>query len=325
MLKKKQGCLVSALLISLLAACGGGGGNGEGGASQVDIFANTNGLYVNENSSSARWVAEHPGDSRAAQIREQIVPNITAKWFGDWDPDIQAAVDSYVSAAAKLNKVPTLVAYNIPYRDLGGLAGGGAADELAYKSWIDKFADGIGKRAAVVVLEPDAIMQSNFLTKEQRASREMLFRYAARRFAEKSPNTWVYLDAGTYSVLTPDYIADELNKSGIREFHGFSLNVSSTRTLKESKDWGEKINAQLSRYGYTRQFLVDTSRSGNGAHPTEWCDPPQRKIGEPPRRNAPGEAPELLLWIKPPGEADGCRAKGGTFLPELAIELIQGT
>lgn len=324
MLTKKHGALVAALLVCVLGACGGGG-NDASSTSQVDIFANTNGLYVDENSSSARWVAEHPEDSRAAQIREQIVPNITAKWFGDWDPDIQAAVDSYVSTAAKLNKVPTLVAYNIPFRDAGGLAGGGAAHEIAYKSWIDKFADGIGTRPAMVVLEPDAIMHANLLTDEQLASREMLFRYAARRFAEKAPNTWVYLDAGTYSVLSPEYIAAVLNKSSMREFHGFSLNVSSTRTLKESKEWGEKINAQLSRYGYTRPFLVDTSRSGNGAHPTEWCDPPQRRIGEPPRRNAPGEAPELLLWIKPPGEADGCRAKGGAFLPELAIELIHGT
>lgn len=32
----------------------------------------------------------------------------------------------------------------------------------------------------------------------------------------------------------------------------------------------------------------------------------------------------MTLWIKSPGEADGCAAAAGAFSPELAYKLIYG-
>ena len=40
---------------------------------------------------------------------------------------------------------------------LRAVLGGGALDTASYEAWIDGFAAGIGKRKAVVVLEPDSL------------------------------------------------------------------------------------------------------------------------------------------------------------------------
>jgi endoglucanase len=55
------------------------------------------------------------------------------------------------------DRVPVVVAYNVPYRDCAQYSAGGAADTAAYEAWIDGFASGIGSAKAVVVLEPDSL------------------------------------------------------------------------------------------------------------------------------------------------------------------------
>ncbi|ELP69210.1 endoglucanase 1 family protein, partial [Streptomyces turgidiscabies Car8] len=79
------------------------------------------------------------------------------------------------------------------------------------------------------------------------------------------------------------------------------------------------------RYGYTKPFVVDTSRNGNGSN-GQWCNPSGRKLGTPTQL---GGGAEMLLWIKVPGESDGnCGAGSGSsagqFLPEVAYKMIYG-
>ena len=59
--------------------------------------------------------------------------------------------------AALEGRVPVLVAYDIPFRDCAQYSSGGAVDTASYEAWIDGFARGIGKRKAVVILEPDSL------------------------------------------------------------------------------------------------------------------------------------------------------------------------
>ncbi|CAM5720854.1 glucanase [Streptomyces canarius] len=121
-------------------------------------------------------------------------------------------------------------------------------------------------------------------------------------------------------------MAQRLHEAGLRQAHGFSLNVSNYFTTAENTAFGNAVNSELSaRYGYTKPFVVDTSRNGNGSN-GQWCNPAGRRIGTPTRT---GGGAEMLLWIKTPGESDGNCGVGagstaGQFLPEVAYKMIYG-
>jgi endoglucanase len=66
--------------------------------------------------------------------------------------------------------------------------------------------------------------------------------------------------------------------------------------------------------------VIDTSRNGNGPGST-WCDPAGRALGQAPSLSTGTPSVEAFLWIKVPGEADGCAAGAGTFVPQLAYEM----
>ncbi|MES2741901.1 MAG: glycoside hydrolase family 6 protein [Pseudomonadota bacterium] len=281
------------------------------------------GLYIDPDSNAARWVNANPSDSRRADIAAQIVNQPSARWFGNWSGEIGGAVNSYVAGAAARNQTPVLVAYNIVGRDCGQYSSGGAGSSGAYQDWIRAFAAAIGKRQAVVILEPDALPQLDCLSAANQSDRLNLIRYAVAQF--KQTGAALYLDIGNSTWLAPAEAAKRLNNGGIADAHGFSLNVSNYRTDAESNAYGAAVSASLQQqFGYTRPFVVDTSRNGNGPLGTEWCDPAGRKIGKKPTRNGAGAQPEMTLWIKSPGEADGCAAAAGVFSPDLAYKLIRG-
>lgn len=291
----------------------------------------TNGFYTDPDSNPARWVREHSGDSRAAAIRSKIAEQPGARWFGEWSGDIRTAVDNFTHAADVADKLPILVTYNMPGRDCGGHSGGGAGSPEAYRTWIGDFARGIGGKPAVVVIEPDALAQLDCLPDDaDRQVRLGLLRHAAAQFTEHAPNTWAYLDAGNATWIPADAMAQRLDAAGARTVRGFSLNVSNFITTSASNDYGNAVNAALnSRYGYQSRFVVDTSRNGNGSN-GQWCNPAGRELGTPSRVGGGNGQLEMLLWLKVPGDSDGDCGIGsgiaaGTFSPDLAMRLINGT
>lgn len=265
------------------------------------------------------------GDSRAASIRDNIAKHPSGKWIAEWNGDVTTAVQAYTNAAQNAGKLPVLIAYNIPQRDAGSHSAGGVSGADAYKSWIASFASAIGSRPAIVVLEPDALMQLDKLEEADRSIRLSLFNYALDQFASKAPNTWVYVDAGHSNWKTAEETANLLISAGISKARGFALNVSNYRATSELVSHGNAINAQLqAKAGFQRTFVIDTSRNGNGPLGSEWCDPAGRKIGVVTQFHTIGSGHELSLWLKIPGEADGCAGGAGQFLPDLAIRLING-
>lgn len=289
-------------------------------------LAMTSGFYVDPNSSPAVWSAANPGDSRAAAIGDSIADTPMARWFGSWSGDIGSAVSSYTGAAEAADKLPILVAYNMYGRDAcGGQSGGGASSPSEYAGWIDAFARGIGSRPAVVVLEPDALGDYSCMTQEQINERQTMLTNALTQFQSAAPNAWVYLDAGNPGWVDASTMADRLHSSGLSLARGFSLNVSNYFPTSENVSYAGAVNQALGRYGYSKPFVVDTSRNGNGSN-GEWCNPGGRKIGTPPQE---GGGAEMLLWIKTPGESDGDCGVGagstaGQFLPEVAYKMIHG-
>lgn len=282
-------------------------------------------FYADPNSNSAIWVRNNSLDSRMADIRDNIAQKPAARWFGDWSGDIALAVGKYVTAAAALNQMPILVAYNIPARDCGQYSSGGANSIEGYKQWISAFASGVGARKAVIVLEPDAIPHLDCLSTEGKAARLELLRYAASQFKLLAPNALVYLDAGHSAWLSSSVAASRLVQAGVADVRGFSLNVSNFNTTASNTTYGNAIVAAINQQlGVNKSFVIDTSRNGNGPYGKEWCDPPGRKIGQTSTENVTGTQPEMTLWIKAPGNADGCAATAGTFVPDLAYKLIYG-
>ncbi|KOX22726.1 MULTISPECIES: glycoside hydrolase family 6 protein [unclassified Streptomyces] len=321
------------------------------------------GFFVDPDSNARKWVNANQADTRTPKISTQIADRTTVKWFGGWNTNIQADVDSYVDRSTAAGQLPTLVAYNIPGRDCGGASGGGAADAAAYKAWMDGFIAGIGKRPAIVVLEPDAVAQAdveeNCLTPERREARFDMLWYANQHLDAQGPYVKTYIDAGnatwTLGARRQDNpadrgiglsdMADMLGRSGIYLADGVAVNVANYHSTDISNDYGRRLAARVKeRLGVETTWVVDTSRNGNGAYKIPgnessgqvgFCNPPQRKLGSASRVGEGGAA--YYLWIKNPGDSDGrhaddarCPADGpqyaaGSFSPEFAVRLIDGS
>ncbi|MFJ1748451.1 glycoside hydrolase family 6 protein [Streptomyces sp. NPDC088116] len=292
-------------------------------ASAADPTTLTSGFYVSPDSSPAAWARDNPGDSRAARIHSSIGSRPIARWFGTGSS--ASSVASYVGAADSHDKLPVLVAYNIPGRDAcGGHSGGGAGSVGAYRTWIASFAAAIGTKPAVVVIEPDALGDFACMSAAQIQERLDMLRYATEKFREKAPNTSAYLDGGNAGWVAPATMASRLNSAGVHNIRGFSVNVSNYYSTGASVSYASSVDSEL---GGAAGFVVDTSRNGNGKGSSgEWCNPAGRKLGTPPQT---GGGADMLLWIKTPGNSDGqCgiapTVPAGVFSPDIAVRLIDG-
>ncbi len=82
----------------------------------------------------------------------------SATWITSGTPAQAKAEAQRVTASAAADAaVPTIVVYDIPYRDCAQYSAGGAQDTAAYDAFVDAVAAGIGDRPAIVVLEPDGL------------------------------------------------------------------------------------------------------------------------------------------------------------------------
>jgi len=282
-------------------------------------------FYADPDSNAAIWVRNNSSDWRMTAIRDNIVKQPAGKWFGNWSGNIITAVGNYVGAAAILDQTPILVAYNMPGRDCNQHSRGGAKSIEDYKQWISAFATAVETRKAVIILEPDALAQLDCLLIEDKVARLEMLRYAVNQFKQQTPKALIYLDAGHSAWLSASVAASRLLQAGIMDAHGFSLNVSNFKTTADNIRYGNAVNAALNQQlGIIKPFVIDTSRNGNGPDGSKWCDPIGRKLGTKSKENSTGEQPEMTLWIKNPGNADGCAAPAGTFVPHIAYDLIFG-
>ncbi|GAA0590600.1 endoglucanase [Kribbella sandramycini] len=281
----------------------------------------TSGFYVDPQSNPKQWVGNNPGP-KATTINNALAGKPMARWFGGWNTNLADDINLYAGAADAADKLPVLVAYNLPGRDAcGGHSSGGAAGEEAYKEWIQTFAAAIGIRPALVVLEPDSIGDFHCIkeTKDKEARVRMLA-YALQTLKDFAPNTWTYADAtnkGWAEEIGVPELAARLNSIGVANAHGLATNVSNYYGTAETVAFANDLAGRLGK-----PFIVDTSRNGNGAS-TTWCNPTGRKLGATAQ---PGGGAEMLLWIKVPGDSDGScgdsTTEAGHFDPDLALKLI---
>jgi endoglucanase len=202
------------------------------------------------------------GDLENAALIRAMVKQPSAVWFEGGSPDeVRSSVRATMRDAARQRAVPTLVVYNIPFRDCAQFSAGGATNVEEYLAWIEGFASGIGDGRAIVILEPDGLGIIPFYTDingnpewcqppeadpATAASDRFLMLNAAVDRLNQQPNVRVYLD-GTHSAwLGVGDAADRLVKAGVERAAGFFLNVSNyqfTTNLVKYGTWISKCIA----------------------------------------------------------------------------------
>ncbi|MFE0134608.1 glycoside hydrolase family 6 protein [Streptomyces sp. NPDC059037] len=285
-----------------------------------------NSLYRYGDSQVLDWVRANRGDPRRPLIESKIAAQPAAVWFADYSPGtITSRVRAVTSGAG--GRVPVVVPYAIPDRDCGGASEGGAPDLAAYDAWIEKFAAGLGSGEVIVILEPDAIALSECLSAGERADRYASLARAGRTLKAANPKARVYYDAGHSGWNAATKQAGRLRAAGAASAassDGVFTNVSNFHRTADEAAYARKVLAALggpSGLG----AVIDTSRNGNGAPADgEWCDPAGRKLGQSPTLRTGQARIDAYLWIKLPGESDGCKGAPGTFTPGYAYDLARG-
>gem|GEM_PF-1102715 len=262
------------------------------------------------------WGASRTSDAAKMQY---LADQPTAVWFGDWYDNIEDAVDDYVDEAEAANKIPVLVAYNIPNRDCGdGYSAGGVNNATEYHNWIVGMANGIGSRQAIVIIEPDAMATDCF----DDARGAMIT--DAVNVLEAKPNVSTYLDAGHPNWTPASTMATRLTKAGIANAQGFALNVSNFYSTSSNIEFGNDLSARVGG----KHYIIDTGRNHNGWQ-GEWCNPQGAGIGLRPTTNTGVPLFDAGLWVKSAGGSDGnCNGgpDAGHWWPEYGLKLYdQGT
>jgi len=196
-------------------------------------------------------------DLTDAALIAKMVTTPQAVWFSGGTPrQVQQDVRRTMLKAGLQHAVPTLVAYNLPYRDCGQYSAGGAAGTTAYEAWIDGFANGIGMQKAIVILEPDGLgLIPNYVSEldgSQNCTVSGPEATPAARFEQLNyavdvltalPNTAVYLDATHSGWQNVSESAFRLLKVDVEQTDGFYLNASNYQYTSNQVYYGTWVSA----------------------------------------------------------------------------------
>jgi endoglucanase len=206
------------------------------------------------------------GDKTDAALIRDMIKTPQASWFTSGTPmQVQWNVMQTVFKAAAQRAVPTLVAYDLPYRDCGQYSSGGATGTAAYEKWIAAFARGIGHSKAIVILEPDGLgLIPNYTSALDGSSNCTIAndpslapgdaatpenRFAQLNYAvdvlKKNPNVTVYLDATHTAWQNVGESADRLAKAGVARATGFFVNVSNYQYTPNLVQYGNWVSECL--------------------------------------------------------------------------------
>ena len=288
----------------------------------INLFSGAK-LYVDPASQAKRqadaWRRSRPAD---AALMDKIAAQPLAQWLGGWNLDIGRDVSDAVSRITGARALPVFVAYNIPGRDCGQYSAGGANGSDAYRRWIRGFANGISNRRAVVILEPDALAGMNCLSAAGQQERIDLIHDAVRVL--KAKGAAVYIDAGHARWIDAATMANRLNRAGIAEADGFSLNISNFLGTSVNIAYGTEVSKRVGG----KHFIIDTSRNGqNATSAGNWCNPTGQRLGPTPTTRTGNPLVDAYLWVKTPGESDGTCGGGpaaGKWWGEYALGLAGG-
>jgi len=311
------GTVGAMILVAHTSACAAGLPQESGGA----LPGGTR-FYTDPYSAVGYWDTHNTANPLESAIANRIGDVPSGIWFTQYDPgQITGQVQQITGQAAAQGTVPVLVLYDIPEVNCSTSSPNGAPSIAGYESWAAAFASGLGDHTAIVIVEPDALSLQTCLSAQQAAARDGAIAYAGSAVRKADPNARVYFDAGNSAWNGPQVQAQRLAEADVAtSADGIVSNVSNFLPTDAEVDYDEQVLADLGDPSGLH-IVVDTSRNGNGPGST-WCDPSGRALGVLPTANTGNPLVDAYLWVKDPGQADGCAASAGAFDPELAYALI---
>lgn len=294
----------------------------SGPPTQSGAFPADTRFYLDPYSAVAYWDAYNPASPYRPAIDARIGQVPAGIWFTSYDPDrITAQVSGITTAAAAQGTVPVLVLYDIPDINCVTNPPGGAPSIADYESWVTAFAAGLGGHSVIVIVEPDALASQTCLSPQAAVQRDAAIGFAGRTVRHADAAARVYFDAGNSAWNPASVQAQRLAAADVADSaDGIFSNVSNFLPTSDEVAYDERVLADLGDPPGLH-IVVDTSRNGNGPGDT-WCDPTGRALGQLPTVDTGDPLVDAYLWIKDPGQADGCAAPAGAFDPQLAYALI---
>lgn len=311
---------LAALLLPILPQ----GFWGGGAAAATNPFAGVQWLRNDPDSPVTQkanaWRSSRPGD---AALLDVIAREQTADWIGGWySADIMADyVHHLVTKYLNAGSVPILVAYDVPILDCNRSRGAKSSGE--YLAWITRFAQAIGQRKAVVILEPDALTHTDCVGEGlDPNARYQLIGQAVEIFKRNS-GAAVYIDGGDSNRNTVAEITAILKAANIARADGFFLNATVFQYTSREVAYGEAVGNALGG----KHFVVDTSRNGLGPGQESWCNARDRALGLAPTITTGSPLADAFIWIKPVWQSDNTCEQGdpppGEPFWEYALTLVR--
>jgi len=138
-----------------------------------------------------------------------------------------------------------------------------AADQAAYRNWMDTVARTVGNTRVMIILEPDLALDAPGGHTIDRGVRLSLVRYAAQRLASL-PNATVYLEAGAPDWLKVPTATQLLIDAGIAYTEGFALGGTHHTSVGADVNYAAAIASRLAALGYRgKHAVLDTADNGH--------------------------------------------------------------
>ncbi|WP_028639028.1 glycoside hydrolase family 6 protein [Nocardioides sp. URHA0032] len=176
-----------------------------------------------------------------------------------------------------------------------------AAEQAAYKKFVNGMAEAIGSNRVAVVLQPDGFFAwKAFQVLAPKLGRKAallparMLSWTSKTLSEAGPNVSVYVDMGSedWALGKVAPVAKFLKLSGVKYARGFSLDVSHKNYLDREILFAQRVSQALAKMGLpNKHAVIDTSDNGQ---------PFAGKEINPPGGDGP---------YTPPGEIDPCTKK----------------
>jgi endoglucanase len=248
-------------------------------------------IVAPDESKVAQAIAEgEAGTAEEQAAAEYLAAQPTAYWLTpELDPvdEVWDRIAHLAAEAREQDAALAVVVYGLPGRDCGNHSAGGL-DPESYVEWTDQIGQALRNAQDVqkiVILEPDSLALAPECGNV--AERVEQLSGAVERIA--GVNTWVYLDGGHSDWLAPQEMAELIRGVGVMDrIRGFATNVSNYQSTQDEFTYAHEVSELLGG----AHAVVDTSRNGAGPAGSEWCNPPDRRVGSnpPARATAPATA-----------------------------------
>ncbi|SFC00158.1 Glycosyl hydrolases family 6 [Nocardioides terrae] len=219
---------------------------------------------------TGKWDNTYPAYQHAHGHKKRLYGKVAlrphAAWFTAHTHSISTSLERYIERTqhGDPNKLVQFALFRQwPDREARRHVPLTAADQAAYRSWMDTVAQTIGNRRVMIILEPDLALDAPGGHTADPAVRLSLVRYAAQRLSSL-PNATVYLEAGAPDWLKASTATQLLIDAGIGYTRGFALGGTHHTSVGADVNYAAAIASGLAARGYPgKTAVLDTADNGH--------------------------------------------------------------